>query len=266
MRTPFRYALLLSASLLLSACGDDEETLAVKTEPPEVLYRTARTTFNERNYKLAIEQFEEVERQHPYSEWAPRAEIMAGYAAYRAGKYDDAVSILERYTRLHPTNSATAYAYYLRALSYYNQIVDVGRDQKTTELARNALKDVVDRFPDTEYAQDAKLKLDLTTDHLAGKEMEIGRYYLKQQEYLAAINRFRTVVDKYETTTHTPEALHRLVEAYLQLGIVPEAKKYAAVLGHNYPGSEWYQYSYAMMKGNLSPEEQKGSWKDWLLP
>jgi outer membrane protein assembly factor BamD len=268
MRTPFRYALLLSATLLLSACGDsdDDDKLTVKNEPPETLYSTARTTFNERNYKKAIEQFEEVERQHPYSEWAPRAEIMAAYAAYRAGMYDDAISILERYTRLHPTGTATAYAYYLRGLSYYNQIVDVGRDQKTTELARNALKDVVDRFPDTEYAQDAKLKLDLTTDHLAGKEMEIGRYYLEQQENLAAINRFRIVVDKYETTSHTPEALHRLVEAYLRLGIVPEAKKYAAVLGHNYPGSEWYQYSYAMMKGNLSPEEKEGSWKDWLLP
>jgi len=264
-------SLLASASLLaLSACGegeDEDDKLTFKNEPPEVLYNNARTTFAEKKYKESIEQFEEVEKQHPYSEWAPRAELMAAYAAYRGGQYDDAVGIAERFVRIHPTSPSAPYAYYIKALCYYEQITDVGRDQKMTENARMALQEVVNRFPDSEYAQDAKLKLDLTNDHLAGKEMEIGRYYLKQQEYIAAINRFKVVVEKYDTTTHIPEALHRLVEAYLRLGVVKEAKKYAAVLGYNYPGSDWYQYSYAMLKGNLSPEERKKSkWTDWLVP
>lgn len=251
--------------LMLASCGDsDDEDLTVKNVPPEQIYREARALFVAKNYKKAIEQFEEVERQYPYSIWAPRAEIQAAYSAYLSNKYDDAVDILDRFVRLHPTHKSAPYAYYLRGLSYYDQITDVGRDQKTTELAQKALRDVITRFPDSEYAQDAKLKLDLTNDHLAGKEMEIGRYYLKQQEYIAAINRFKTVVEKFDTTTHVPEALHRLTEAYLRLGIVSEAKKYAAVLGYNYPGSEWYKYSYEMIKGNLSPEERKSGWKKWF--
>lgn len=268
-----RFALRTTASLLalllVAACGDDEEddidTLAKKNEPVDVLYDKARATYAERGYKKAIEEFEEVERQHPYSEWAPRGQIMAAYSAYKAGEFDDAISILDRFVKLHPTHSSTPYAYYLKALCYYIQIVDVGRDQKTTEEARNALQEVVERFPDTEYARDAKLKLDLTDDHLAGKEMEIGRYYLKRDEYISAANRFKYVIDHYQTTSHTPEALHRLVEVYLRLGLIDEAKKYAAVLGHNFPGSEWYGYSYAMMEGNLSPEEKK-SFTDYLVP
>lgn len=260
-------SMVVGVSLLaLVACGDDAEDdkLTVKNEPPEVLYNDAREAFGRKAYKEAIPMFEEVERQHPYSEWAPRAEIMAGFSAYRAGAYDDAVMILERFARLHPTHASAPYAYYLKALCYYNQITDVGRDQDMTDKARASLNDVIRRFPDSEYAQDAKLKLDLTYDHLAGKEMEIGRYYLKQQEYVAAINRFRRVVEDYQTTTHIPEALHRLVEAYLRLGVLKEAKKYGAVLGHNYPGSDWYQYSYEMLKGNLSPEEKKSRWDKWL--
>lgn len=265
---PYVRSFLAGVSLLaLVACGDDEgdDTLTVKNEPAEVLYNTARDTYAQNKFKDAVTQFEEVERQHPYSEWAPRAEIMAGYSAYRATMYDDAVQILDRFARMHPTHPSTPYAYYLKALCYYIQITDVGRDQDMTDKARTALGDVIKRYPDSEYAQDAKLKLDLTYDHLAGKEMEIGRYYLKRQEYVAAINRFRKVVEDYQTTTHIPEALHRLVEAYLRLGVVSEAKKYAAVLGYNYPGSEWYRYSYEMLKGNLSPEERKDSrWKRWL--
>ena len=182
---------------------------------------------------------------------------MAAYSAYRAGEFDDAVVILDRFTKLHPTHPSTPYAYYMKALCYYTQINDVGRDQKVTEEAREALREVVNRYPDSDYAQDAKLKFDLTEDHLAGKEMEIGRYYLKQSDYVGAINRFKFVIDHYQTTSHTAEALHRLVESYLRLGVLPEAKKYAAVLGYNFPGSDWYKYSYAMMKGNLSPEEKK---------
>lgn len=246
--------------LAVSACGagDGEvEKLAEKNKSVEELYTQAFTTFEEKKYKLAIEEFEEVERQHPYSEWAARAQVMAAYAAYRGGQFDDAVVILDRFVKLHPTHASTPYAYYLTALSYYTQISDVGRDQKMTEKARSALRDVIGRFPETDYARDAKIKLDLTEDHLAGKEMEIGRYYLKRSDYPAAINRFKFVIDNYQTTTHTPEALHRMVECYLRLGVLEEAKKYAAVLGHNYPGSDWYKYSYEMMQGNLTPEEKK---------
>lgn len=269
--SPLRRYLLLSACLPLLALGactgdDDDEVdeIVAKNETVDVLYTDAMASFNERKYKQAIEQFEEVERQHPYSEWAPRAEIMAAYSAYKAGEFVDAIMILERFVKLHPTHPSTPYAYYLKALCYYTQISDVGRDQKMTQDARAALEEVIARYPDSDYAQDATLKLDLTADHLAGKEMEIGRYYLRQQEYVSAINRFKYVVDHYQTTSHTAEALHRLVETYLRLGVTAEAKKYAAVLGYNYPGSDWYRYSYEMMKGNLSPEEKRSVFDKWL--
>lgn len=259
--------LCIIAVLALCSCSstDDEiDAIADKNEPIDVLYDKAFETFNRKAFKASVEQFEEVERQYPYSEWAARAQIMAAYAAYRAGQFDDAVVILDRFAKLHPTNVNTPYAYYLSALCYYTQISDVGRDQKMSEKARDGLRDVVARFPDTDYARDAKVKLDLTEDHLAGKEMEIGRYYLKRQDYPAAINRFKYVVDNYQTTSHTVEALHRLVESYLRLGVVDEAKKYAAVLGYNYPGSDWYKYSYEMMQGNLSPEEKKSTFDKYL--
>lgn len=257
---------LLATGVGLAACGsdDDIDALAEKNEPVNVLYDKALETFGKKSYAKAIDEFEEVERQHPYSEWAPRAEIMAAYSGYRAGKFDDAIVILDRFVKLHPTHTSTPYAYYLTALCYYIQISDVSRDQKITENARAALQDVIQRYPDSDYARDAKIKLDLTDDHLAGKEMEIGRYYLKHEDYPAAINRFKYVIDHYQTTSHIAEALHRLVECYLRLGVIEEAKKYAAVLGHNYPGSVWYQYSYAMLQGNLSPEEKKSFFKRLL--
>ncbi len=257
----------LAALLVLGGCGgddDDVEKLAEKNEPIDTLYDKALVTYQTGAFKKATEQFEEVERQHPYSEWATHAQIMAAYSAYRGGQFDDAVVILDRFVKLHPTHPSTPYAYYLTALCYYTQISDVGRDQKMSEKARIALKDVVERFPDSDYARDAKVKLDLTEDHLAGKEMEIGRYYLKRQDYAAAVNRFKYVIDHYQTTSHTPEALHRLVECYLRLGVVPEAKKYAAVLGYNYPGSDWYKFSYEMLQGNLSPEEKESTFKKYL--
>jgi outer membrane protein assembly factor BamD len=260
-------AALLGALLLFSACGgseDSTELLDEKNETVEVLYNKAFETFNRQAFKASIEQFEEVERQHPYSEWAARAQIMVAYAAYRGGQFNDAIVILDRFVKLHPTHPSAAYAYYLTALVYYTQISDVGRDQKASEQARTALKDVIERFPDSDYARDAKVKYELTEDHLAGKEMEIGRYYLKRQDYGAAINRFKYVIDHYQTTSHTPEALHRLVESYLRLGVSPEAKKYAAVLGYNYPGSDWYKYSYEMLQGNLSPEEKKSFLKHYM--
>ena len=213
------------------------------------------------NYTSAAKEFDEVERQHPYSVWAPRAQLMAAYAHYQNNKYDDAINALDRFIQLHPGNRDVAYAYYLKGISYYEQISDVGRDQAMTQLALNALDEVVRRYPTTEYARDAKLKIDLARDHLAGKEMEIGRFYLNQGEYLAAINRFRRVIIDYQTTTHVPEALYRLVESYLALGVDSEAQATAAVLGYNYPGSQWYAESYAMLTGvDLTPQEQQGSW------
>lgn len=273
MRYPFLFrshvaSALCALMLLLSACsGDDEidpEKIAEANLPIDVLYDQALASFSQRKFKLAVEQFEEVERQYPGSEWAPRAQVMAAYSAYRGGQYDDAIIILDRFTKLHPTSPSTPYAYYLMALSSYIQISDVGRDQKKTEDARAALKEVIARYPSSDYARDAQIKLDLTSDHLAGKEMEIGRYYLKRLDFGAAANRFRTVVEKYQTTSHIPEALHRMVECYLRLGVIEEAKKYAAVLGYNYPGSDWYRYSYEMIQGNLSPEEKRSIWDKYL--
>lgn len=261
-----RYLVLL-LPLLLMACSDGEDIAEAQSADVETLYNEAYDDLAQQSYKNAISAFEEVERQHPSSEWAVRSQIMAAYAAYRANDYPQAISILERFVRLHPSNVNTPYAYYLIGLSYYEQISDVGRDQKMTELALQALTDVVRRFPDTEYARDAKLKLDLTYDHLAGKEMQVGRYYLVRDEYLAAINRFRYVVENYETTSHVPEALHRLVEAYLSIGVEEEAQAYAAVLGANFPGSQWYRDSYALMRGEVqSATPQDNAWYDRLMP
>ncbi len=252
--------------LLVGCSTTEDEVDEVVEESQSVgeLYQQAYDTFATQEYKKAIEQFEEVDRQYPYSEWAKRAQVMAAYAAYRAQEFDEAALILERFVKLHPNNERTPYAYYLRALCHYDRITDVGRDQKMTERAQQTLREVVSRFPGTEYARDAAIKLELTEDHLAGKEMQVGRYYLERAEYLAAINRFRYVIDAFQTTSHVPEALHRLVEAYLQLGVKEEAKKYAAVLGYNYPGSKWYEYSYALMDGQVNPKAAvDAGWLDW---
>ncbi len=248
------FALLLAVAL--NACSDDQDENQA-SQPADVLYNKARDAFAEKKYKDAIEAFDEVDRQHPYSEWAPRAQIMAAYAYYESEKYDDAILALDRFVKLHPGHESAAYSYYLTALCYYEQISDVGRDQGMTEQALQALSDVIKRFPDSDYARDARLKLDLVNDHLAGKEMMVGRYYLNRDEYLSAANRFKLVIDKYQTTSHVPEALHRLVETYLKLGVREEAKRYAAVLGHNYPGSVWYRYSYSLLEGKDLTEKPK---------
>jgi outer membrane protein assembly factor BamD len=214
----------------------------------------------EERYDPAAATFEQVESQHPYSVWATKSQLMAAYARYEAGDYNQAIISADRFIQLHPGNRDVDYAYYLKAISYYVQIVDVGRDQKTTELALKALDDVIRRFPETRYARDARLKLDFARDHLAGKEMEIGRYYLKGGQYLAAMNRFKRVIDNYQTTTHVPEALERLVECDLALGLTSEAKRNAAVLGYNYPGNEWYGDAYALLKGSQEPDAQTQSW------
>jgi len=254
--------------LLVTACGTDEEVYVERKV--EFLYNTAVNSLEAREFKDAAKEFEEVERQHPYSVWAVKAKLMAAYSNYQANRYDEAVIGLDRYIRLHPGNRDVPYAYYLKALSYYERISNVARDQRITEQALDALTEVVRRFPNSKYARDAELKIDLTRDHLAGKQMEIGRYYHDRGHFLAAINRFRRVVDNYQTTTHVPEALHRLVEAYTALGVMDEARKVAAVLGHNYPGSEWYLDSYAVAAGSDLREktEEKGffarTW-DWLF-
>lgn len=244
----------------LAACSSTEEEPYVE-RPVERIYQEAAAAIDQESYTRAAQLFDEVERQHPYSQWATRAQLMAAYAHYQALEYDDAIIALDRFIQLHPGSEDTAYAYYLKALSYYEQISDVTRDQKMTELALNSLGEVARRFPDTGYARDARLKIDLTNDHLAGKEMEIGRYYLNQRQYNAAIGRFRNVVERYQTTSHVPEALHRLTEAYLALGVVDEAKATASVLGHNFPGSEWYTDSYALLVDkNVRPDADGPSW------
>jgi outer membrane protein assembly factor BamD len=227
--------------------GKDED-LAKKTDisqlPPEQLYNNGVDALNQKRYATAVKQFDAIEQNYPYSSWAVNAQLMHGYAEYLQNHYTEAVGALDRFTSLHPANQNVAYAYYLRALSYYEQIADIQRDQRGTQLAMNALQDVVNRFPDSAYARDARLKIDLCRDHLAGKEMEIGRWYEQQKLYAAAIGRFQRVVDDYQTTNHVPEALHRLTEIYLLLGMTDQARKTAAVLGHNYPGSRWYEDSY----------------------
>jgi outer membrane protein assembly factor BamD len=236
-----------ASCLLLAACGTTGKDDYVE-KPVEDLYNSAMDQLADESYDKAAKAFQEVERQHPYSVWATKGQLMAAYSLYLAGKYDDSITACDRFIQLHPGHRDIAYAYYLKALDYYVQIADVARDQRATEQALAALNEVVRRFPDSRYGRDARLKIDLARDHLAGKEMEIGRYYEKQGSYLAAVNRFKRVVDEYQTTTHAPEALSRLTECYLALGLPDEAQRTAAVLGYNYPGSPWYDTTYALVK------------------
>ncbi len=259
---------LLAAMVVVAGCAGTKEKkeLQYVETPVEELYNKAVDEMNKKRYLQAAVRFDEVERQHPYSIWARRAMLMAAYSYYESNRYDEAILAANRFISLHPGNRDVAYAFYIIAVSYYEQISDVGRDQKMTEEALKALEDVVRRFPASEYARDSRLKIDLTRDHLAGKEMSVGRWYLRREQHVAAINRFRKVITDYQTTSHVPEALHRLTEAYLALGVIPEAQAAAAVLGHNYPGSEWYQDSYDILtKRNLVPKRDDQSWisKAW---
>lgn len=240
---------LLIASLGMSACSSTAEKVDQQNETAsvEVLYERANKAMNEEKYLQATKFFEEVERQHPYSEWSTRAQLMAAYSSYLGQKYEDALVSLDRYIQLHPGAKDVDYAYYLKALSYYEQTSDVRRDQEMTMKAVRALNALISRFPNSDYTRDATLKRDLTLDHLAGKEMDIGRYYLNRGYINAAINRFRSVIANFQTTSHVPEALHRLVESYMTLGLKNEAYQVAAVLGHNYPGSKWYERSFELL-------------------
>ena len=235
---------------LLSGCGWFSSDKDNYTEQPvEMLYNRALDDLGQQEYKSAAKEFEEVDRQHPYSVWATKAQIMAAFTYYQSNKYDEAIIALDRFINLHPGHRDIPYAYYLKGLCYYEQISDVGRDQRVTQQALDSLSDLAKRFPDTPYAKDARLKVELTIDHLGGKEMDIGRYYQKNQQYVGAINRYRTVIERYQTTTHVPEALHRLVECYLALGVKQEAQESAAVLGYNFPGSDWYADTYFLLTG-----------------
>lgn len=240
-------AVMCGAVLSLSACGSKDDESKQIERPVESLYNEAADKMDAGEYEAATKLFNEVERQHPYSQWATRAQLMAAYGYYKAEDYDQADLTLDRFIKLHPGHRDIDYAYYLKALCFYEQISDVGRDQAMTQLALENLDILIRRFPDSKFTRDALLKRDLTLDHLAGKEMEIGRYYLTRGQYVAAINRFREVVRNYQTTTHTPEALHRMVEAYMRLGLRQEAARVAAVLGYNYPGSSWYEDSYKLL-------------------
>ena len=254
-------ALCFAAALavLLAACASEDEVYFER--PVEDLYNTAMNLMLDSQFIAAATAFDEVERQHPYSVWATKAQVMAAFSNYQANQYDEAILAARRFIELHPGNRDVDYAYYLIAISYYEQISDVGRDQLMTSRAFDSLEEVARRFPDSVYARDAKLKIDLTRDHLAGKEMEVGRYYQRRGQHIAAINRFKVVVDQFQTTSHVAEALHRLTESYLALGVTDEAQATAAVLGYNYPGSDWYADSYALLTGaDLAPRESEDSW------
>ncbi|MEG9861473.1 MAG: outer membrane protein assembly factor BamD [Parvularculales bacterium] len=237
--------MLVTVLLFLGACASDDGDYDER--PVGEIYNTAWEALKEGKLIKAAQEFDEVERQHPYSVWAGRAMIMAAYAHYKQNAYDETIIAAQRYISLFPGNEAAAYAHYLIALSHYEQISDVERDQKSTEQALVALQEIVRRYPQSEYAQDARFKIDLTFDHLAGKEMAVGREYQKKNSYVAAIGRFSNVINRYQTTSHAAEALHRLTESYMALGVLDEARAVAAVLGHNYPDSEWYQDSYNLL-------------------
>ena len=249
LNRPAVLLLACAAAIPLAGCAGNRAKgdTAYVARDVNTLYAAAKRTMDRGDYEQAAKLFDEVERQHPYSVWARRAQLMSAFNYYLANKYNEAISSARRFVTIHPGNTEAPYAQYLIAMSYYQQIEDVTRDQSTTDSARTAFEELVRRYPETRYAADARLKLDLIRDHLAGKEMEIGRFYQRSGQWLAATYRFRKVVDEYQTTSHTPEALERLVETYLALGMPDEAKKAAAVLGANFPGTYWYRQSLRLL-------------------
>jgi outer membrane protein assembly factor BamD len=244
--------LMIAAALLapLAGCASSKNKSDTKYVARDVdtLYNAAKERMDRGEYKLAAALFDEVERQHPYSVWARRAQLMSAFCYYLARQYSDSIQSAQRFISIHPGNRDAPYALYLVAMDYYEQIQDVTRDQKITQQALDAMNEVIRRYPDSRFAADARVKVDLIRDHLAGKEMEIGRFYQRRGDWLASVIRFRAVVDQYDTTSHAPEALMRLTESYLALGVPVEAERAAAVLGHNYPGSKWYEHAYALIR------------------
>ena len=259
-----RFCMIALVAIPLGACSSlfgDKDALP-PDEPADKLYNEGLYLLNQQQeYKAAVKKFEEVERQHPYSEWARKALIMSAYSNYQAREFEEAIAAAKRYVTLHPGSPDSAYAQFIIGSAYYDQIPDVTRDQARTEKAVAALDEVARKYPNTEYAVSAKRKMDIARDQLAGKEMTVGRYYMDKKDFTGAINRFKIVVTQYQTTRHVEEALMRLTEAYMSLGIVPEAQTAAAVLGHNFPESPWYKDAYTLVKtGGVEPVENKGSW------
>ncbi len=250
---------------LLVACQSDPDIditkLGVETDPPETLYNQGLANIKAGNIVEASRKFDAIDAQHPFSEWSQKALVMSTFTKYRLARYTDAVSTGNRYLNLYPRSSDAAYVQYLVGLSYWKQITNVTQDQKSSMQTIDAMQKVIDNYPDSEYIDDAQAKIRFARDQLAGKEMQVGRYYLERKEYLAAISRFRVVVEKYPNTNQIEEALARLVEAYFAMGVVQEAQTAAAVLGHNYPDSQWYADSYKLLQsGGLEPRENGGSW------
>ena len=249
---PIAALVLASLILPLAGCAGNRSRTRADTQyvarDVATLYTAARDRLDRRQYRLAAALFDEVERQHPYSVWARRAQLMSAFSYYLAEDNQKSIDSARRFLAIHPGNKDAPYAYYLIGLNYYEQIEDVTRDQSTTRQALDSLGELVRRYPNTRYAADARLKIDLVRDHLAGTEMEIGRFYQRRSQWLASVMRFRTVVDEYQTTSHTPEALMRLTESYLALGVPEEARKAAAVLGANYPNTKWYERAYELVQ------------------
>lgn len=256
---------VLLAPLFVSACASDQDidlaTYVEQTDPADVLYNQGLANMNAGRLGEASKKFSAIDRQHPYSEYGRKALVMGAFADYRQGKYEEAINSGKRYVQLYPTDPDAAYAQYIVGLSYFRQIRDVTQDQKESRRAIEAMEEVVQRWPDSQYVEDAKAKVRFARDQLAGKEMQVGRYYLERREYIAGIKRFRYVVENYSNTRHVEEALARLTESYYAMGLTSEAQTAAAVLGHNYPDSQWYKDSYALLqKGGLEPRETGTSW------
>ncbi|WP_428150059.1 outer membrane protein assembly factor BamD [Brevundimonas sp.] len=265
----------LAAVLTLSACngGRARPRLAYEERPVELLYNTGYERLQRHRWSDAVDYFQEVERQHPYSEWSRRAILMQIYAYYQNGNYEESIAAADRFIQLFPGSPSAAYAFYMRATCHFEQIVDVGRDQNQAEQALAGLRDVARRYPGSSYATDATVKIDMVNDQLAGKEMNIGRYYQRANQPLAAIGRYKAVIDNeaFQRTSHTPEALYRLVEVYLTLGLKDEAERNGAVLGYNYPGSPWYAEAYALLTedgrtSETAPTGQRESWLRRIIP
>ena len=263
------------AALTVSACAGTKprQKLAYEERPVEALYNTGYQRLQSRRWSDAIDYFQEVERQHPYSEWSRRAILMQVYAYYQNNNYQDAIAAADRFIALFPGNPSAAYAFYMRAICNFEQIVDVGRDQGYAEAALVGLRDVARRYPNTAYATDARIKIDMVNDQLAGKEMAVGRFYQRANQPLAALNRYKAVINNeaFQRSSHTPEALYRLVEVNVALGLTEEATRNAAVLGHNYPGSPWYAEAYALLtergqRPDVQPEAKRESWLQRIIP
>lgn len=275
LRSGLILAVAATAALTVSACAGKAQRprLAYEERPVEALYNTGYQRLERKRWRDAVDYFQEVERQHPYSEWARRAILMQIYAYYQNGSYADAIAAADRFIQLFPGNPSAPYAFYMKAVCNFEQIVDVGRDQGYAQAALAGLRDVVRRYPGTSFATDARVKIDMVNDQLAGKEMNVGRYYQRAHQPLAAINRYKAVIDNedFQRTSHTPEALYRLVEVYVSLGLKEEATRNAAVLGHNYPGSAWYAEAYALLSENgaqpgVAPEGKRESWLRRIIP